>query len=488
MRPVVVAGSNEYRLLERVATTALGSVHRALHVSSGRVVEVTLLERLADDAEGKRAFSAALPAIAALRHDSILPVESWGDADGVPSVVTPLPDAEPLVDRLATAWLPDRATAVRLLRAIAAAVDHAHRHGVVHGDLEPASILLTAGGSVLVRHFGLAAVAGATPLPGGTGLRHGSPAHVAPERFPAGNVGPAADVYAFAVVGWQLLTGRLPPGGGLARPAAEVLRRGLDRDPAARWATCGELIDALDSKLAAGVAAEPQPPAGPAAPVAPAAAPAPPPPGGGRLAGIPARTWAMALCGLLLLGVLGAVIVTGERPGAPAAAASRTRGTSTAPPPASLAPAPATAADDPSPTPTPAATATPAARPPTAAPVPAATVRPAPTPTPTPSASATASGLSISVSDANPRPGEQNVMVTGRGFDPAQQYVIYFLQNQFPQPLFGPASPNRSGSFSSPVQIPSRAAPGPAEIGACVYETNQRRIGACVSVQVRIQG
>ena len=181
MRPAVVAGANEYRLLERVATTALGSVRRAQHVSSGRVVEVRLLQRLAEDPAGARAFGEALPAIAALRHRNILAVEAWGDSDGVPSVVTPLPDAESLADKLAGAWLPDRATAQRLLREIAAAVDHAHRFGIVHGDLEPAAVLVTADGTALVAHFGLTRLAGATPLPGGTGLRHGSSAHVAPE-------------------------------------------------------------------------------------------------------------------------------------------------------------------------------------------------------------------------------------------------------------------------------------------------------------------
>jgi serine/threonine protein kinase len=470
MRPALVAGANEYRLLERVATTALGSVHRAIHVSSGRVVEVRLLQRLAEDPAGARAFGEALPAIAALRHRGILPVESWGDTDGVPSVVTPLPDAEPLADRLATAWLPDRAAALRMLRDVAAAVDHAHRLGVVHGDLEPAAVLVAADGSALVAHFGLARLAGS--MPGGTSLRHGSPAHVAPERFPAGTLGPAADVYAFAVIAWQLLTGRLPPDGALPAPAAAVLQRGLDRDPGARWATCGELIGALEAALDGVQAPTAAPPPGPEAP----------PPG--RLAEIPARTWLAALCGLLLLGVLGAVIASGERPGG--AAANRAAPTVGA----SLAPAPATASVAPSPTP--AVTATPAPPTPTAAPVPAvpaATVRPAPTHTPTPSPTATAGGLSMTVSDPSPRPGEQNVIVTGHGFDPAQQYQIFFFQQDHGvQALFGPASPRGNGDFSSPVRIPTGAQPGNAVLAGCVYVVNRGPTNRCALVQVTVRG
>lgn len=468
MRPAVVAGANEYRLLERVATTALGSVHRALHVSTGRLVEVRLLQRLADDPGGRAAFAEALPAIAALRHRGILPVEAWGDTDGVPSVVSPLPDAEPLADRLAAARLPDRASALRLLREVAAAVDHAHRLGVTHGDLEPAAVLVTADGSAIVAHFGLAHLAGA-PLPGGTGLRHGSPAHVAPERFPAGLVGPAADVYAFAVIAWQLLTGRLPGDGALAEPVAAVLRRGMHRAPERRWASCGALMDALEAALAG----DP----GPAAAAAPAASEPPQP--AGRLAGIPARTWLAAVCGLLLLGVLGGVIVSGERPGAGAPTSSRARAADVTVTAAATPPPAVTEAPSPSPTPAPTAT-------PSVAPVPAATVRPTPSPTPTASAtpSPTATGLSVTVSDSNPRPGEQNVMVTGHGFDPRQQYVIYFYEVATGlQQLFGPASPNGSGDFSSPVRIPTGARPGTALLAGCVYLTSR-----CATVQVTVRG
>jgi len=464
---VLVAGANEYRLLERVATTALGSVHRALHVASGRMVEVRLLERLTDDPAAARAFDEALPAIAALRHRSILPVESWGDTDGVPSVVTPAPGAEPLADRLATARLLDREAALRLLREVAAAVDHAHRLGIVHGDLEPATVLIAADGSALVAHFGLATLAGATPLPGGTGLRHGSPAHVAPERFPAGTIGPPADVYAFAVIGWQLLTGKVPPAGALPPAAAAVLERGTDRDPSARWATCGELVAALEAALAG--APQPAPAAGP-----PAEAPPPEAPPAGRLAGIPARTWAMAVCGLLLLGVLGGVIVNGERPGASTPTANRARQAAAPADQPTLAPTPVASPEPPSPTPSTTAR-------PTAVPVPVATVRPAPTPSPTP----TAAGLSVSVANANPQSGQQNVMVAGHGFDPTQQYVIYFVQSGIAT-LFGPASPGARGDFSSPVRIPPSARPGAAVIAACVYLVNRGPTTRCATAQISV--
>jgi hypothetical protein len=123
-------------------------------------------------------------------------------------------------------------------------------------------------------------------------------------------------------------------------------------------------------------------------------------------------------------------------------------------------------------------------------PVPVATVRPTPTPTPTPSRtpSPTAASLSLAVSDPNPRAGQWNVMVTGGGFDPTQQYEISFLQGPGGQVLFGPASPNGSGSFSSPVRIPFWAQPGAAVLQACVYLKGQGPTSRCATVPIDVRG
>jgi hypothetical protein len=77
-------------------------------------------------------------------------------------------------------------------------------------------------------------------------------------------------------------------------------------------------------------------------------------------------------------------------------------------------------------------------------------------------------------------------MVTGHGFDPSQQYQIFFVQNSI-EPLFGPASPGARGDFSSPVRIPGDARPGRAAIAACVYLVNQGPTGRCATVQISIQ-
>src|SRR5262249_34505182 len=161
------------------------------------------------------------------------------------------------------------------------------------------------------------------------------------------------------------------------------------------------------------------------------------------------------------------------RLGIPTTASSRTPATARPVVMASFTPPPPTATAAPSPTPSATATvATPPPKPSAAAPVPVATVKPptpAPTRTPAPTATPTGAGLPLTVSAATPGAGEQNVMSGGRGFDASRQYQIYWVQGTGGQVLFGPASPDGAGSFSSPVRIPTGARPGTATVAACVY-------------------
>jgi hypothetical protein len=127
-----------------------------------------------------------------------------------------------------TPWQPSRAVA--LVGAVAGAVDAAHRAGVVHRDLKPGNILLTADGTPKVTDFGLARrldVAGGTR----TGAVLGTPPYMAPEQ--AGGkgkeAGPAADVYALGAILYELLTGRPP---FKAATAMDTILQVLSEEPA----------------------------------------------------------------------------------------------------------------------------------------------------------------------------------------------------------------------------------------------------------------
>src|SRR5262249_13654379 len=112
-----------------------------------------------------------------------------------------------------------------LTATLAAALAHAHDHGVVHRDLKPSNVLLDRAGQPVVVDFGLAkrAVAGVADSTL-TGLA-GTPAYAAPEQVSPrfGPVGPAADVYSLGVLLYELLTGRTPYVGNLAEVLACIV-------------------------------------------------------------------------------------------------------------------------------------------------------------------------------------------------------------------------------------------------------------------------
>src|SRR5204862_6038367 len=126
----------------------------------------------------------------------------------VPYVVMELISGRTLAERLARGPLPWRA-ALRVGAETAAALAAAHARGLVHRDVRPANVMLTAAG-VKVVDFGIAAVVGDNGEPGPDGVVLGTPAYLAPERMAGGPVRPATDVYALGVLLYRALTGTLP--------------------------------------------------------------------------------------------------------------------------------------------------------------------------------------------------------------------------------------------------------------------------------------
>jgi serine/threonine-protein kinase len=119
--------------------------------------------------------------------------------------------------------------AVRLMKAVAVAVQHAHEQGVIHRDLKPANILLTPDGQPKVADFGLARRSGEATLTA-TGQVLGTPAYMPPEFTVGGatTAGPTADVYSLGAVLYALLTGRPP---FLGDSALETMRQVAQDEP-----------------------------------------------------------------------------------------------------------------------------------------------------------------------------------------------------------------------------------------------------------------
>ena len=261
----------QYEVQDFIGQGAMGLVYRAYHADLERTGAVKVLQAITPDADTVARFRHEAQAIAQLRHPNIVNVYDFGAFQGMPYMIVEYIPGGSLAARMARGGI-DQTTAIRYLRGIAAGLDYAHGHGVVHRDVKPANVLLTSEDAPVLADFGLAKLLQGTSLKSMTGVTTGTPAYMAPEQVTGHQVGPAADRYSLATIAYEMLTGVIPfdgealmellyaqvhrePPAPSSRQASlppgvdAVMLRGLAKDPAARWNSCTEFVDALAAAL-----------------------------------------------------------------------------------------------------------------------------------------------------------------------------------------------------------------------------------------------
>ena len=269
----------QYEVQDFIGQGAMGVVFRAYHAQLERTGAVKVLQGISPDPATVARFRHEAQAIARLRHPNIVDVHDFGEFEGTPYMIVEFVPGGSLAARMAQGRL-DAATSLKYLRGIAAGLDYAHSHGVVHRDVKPANVLLTAEDSPVLADFGLAKLLEGTSLKSMTGMTTGTPAYMAPEQVTGHDVGPAADRYSLTTIAYEMLTGVIPfDGQGLmevlyaqvhreapapsSRQAAlngevdRVILRGLAKNPAERWPTATEFVEALERALSDGAATWP---------------------------------------------------------------------------------------------------------------------------------------------------------------------------------------------------------------------------------------
>jgi serine/threonine protein kinase len=278
-----------YRLPRRVGRGAMGDIYVATDEMLGRDVAVKLLaDRYAADAGIRQRFKREGLAAARISGEpgaiTIFDVGEWEDR---PFIVMEYLSGGSLEDRLRSQGAQPPARALEWLEQAATALDAAHRHGIVHRDVKPANLLLNDRGEVRVGDFGIASAAGMASMTA-TGTVLGTAGYLAPEQAMGERATPASDLYALAVVAYELLSGERPfendsptaeaaahvnaPVPSIAercenlpQDADRVFRRALAKDPARRYGSAREFVAELRDALTR--------PAGTTAVLAPAASP-----------------------------------------------------------------------------------------------------------------------------------------------------------------------------------------------------------------------
>ncbi len=216
--------AGRYVIEREVGRGGMATVHVARDLRHDRRVAIKVLRDELAAAVGAERFLAEIRVTASLQHPHILPLFDSGSADGLLWYVMPFVEGETLRSRLVREGRLSRDVALQLVREMADALEHAHRHGVVHRDVKPENVLLQ-GGHALVADFGIALAlenAGGERLTR-TGISIGTPQYMAPEQAAAERtVDARADVYALGAVLHEMLSGESPF--AATSPAAVIWR------------------------------------------------------------------------------------------------------------------------------------------------------------------------------------------------------------------------------------------------------------------------
>jgi tRNA A-37 threonylcarbamoyl transferase component Bud32 len=172
-----------------------------------------LRDQYAESEEFVERFRREAQSAAALNHPNIVLVYDWGRSeDGTYYMAMEYVPGGTLKDLIATDGPLDPDTIAELGCQVAEALEFAHERGVIHRDVKPQNILLTASGDVKVADFGIARAVGAmaSTAISQTGLVLGTVSYISPEQAMSEPVGPASDLYSLGVVLYEMLTGELP--------------------------------------------------------------------------------------------------------------------------------------------------------------------------------------------------------------------------------------------------------------------------------------
>jgi beta-lactam-binding protein with PASTA domain len=201
-----------YQVIARVAAGGMGEVFRARDSVLDRDVAIKVLHRtLAGDPGFIDRFRREARAAALLSHPNIVAVHDWGaTSTGTYFMVMEFVRGRNLRDLLSANDRLEPQQAVEVLLQILAALDHAHRRGIVHRDVKPENVLITPEGTVKVADFGLARALAEARVSQAPGTVTGTVQYLAPEQIHGEPADPRTDLYALGIVGYELLTGTVP--------------------------------------------------------------------------------------------------------------------------------------------------------------------------------------------------------------------------------------------------------------------------------------
>jgi streptogramin lyase len=262
-----------YRPEELIGQGGMGVVYRARDLRLKRIVALKVMApELAADERFRERFAREAELAMSLEHPNVVPIHDAGELDGRLYLVMRFVEGSDLRALLREEGALEPRRALAIVTQVANALDAAHAKGLVHRDVKPSNVLLDHDEHVYLADFGLTRPFGRGATGPTDGRSLGTPAYLAPEQIEGGEIDGRTDVYSLGCLLYECLTGgppfaassRLavawahleekPPPASQRRPELPaaidaVLERAMAKDPADRYATCGELMAAAEAAL-----------------------------------------------------------------------------------------------------------------------------------------------------------------------------------------------------------------------------------------------
>jgi serine/threonine protein kinase len=244
-----------WRLVEEIGRGGMSTVYRAER-ADGQFEKQVAIKLLADEILTPRAierFRKERQILAGLEHPYTARLLDGGlDSEGCPYIVMEYVDGVP-VDRYCRERALTARQTIALAIKICSAVAHAHAHGIVHRDIKPGNLLVTADGTPKLLDFGISRMldqAGSDGAAGEERTRALTPQYASPEQLAGKPATPASDVYSLGTLLRDLLAGQSAASRWISRDLEAIIAKATGLDPAARYPSAKELRADLERYLA----------------------------------------------------------------------------------------------------------------------------------------------------------------------------------------------------------------------------------------------